>query len=103
MENRWWSEVENWGNLGMGDLVPGETQARPGGALSAVATQSKQGQQDLKVVPTPKARPGNKENYFQFGFEIDTSILNKYIYFLTFIHMYSLGFPSTEEKALIRK
>ena len=56
MENRWWSEVENWGNLGMGDLVPGETQARPGGALSAVATQSKQGQQNLKVVPSHKSQ-----------------------------------------------
>ena len=49
-----------------GLIVPGDS--RPGGALSGVATQSKHGQQDLKVVPTPKARP---------GFEIDTSNLNK--------------------------
>ena len=51
-----------------GLIVPGDS--RPGGALSGVATQSKHGQQDLKVVPTPKARP---------GFEIDTSNLNMYV------------------------
>ena len=104
MENRW-SEIENRGNLGMpaGHRCPRGNSRLALGERSAVATQSKQGQQDLKVVPTPKARPGNKENYFQFGFEIDTSILNKYIYFVTFIHMYSLCFPSTEEKALIRE
>ena len=86
MENRRWSEIENRGNLGMpaGHLIPGETQAHPGGALSGVATQSKQGQQELKVVPLPKAPPGDEENDFQFEFEIDTSNLKRIYFFCNF-------------------
>ena len=79
LENRWWSEIENRtrGNLGMpaGLIVPGDSH--PGGAVSGVATQSKHGEQDLKVVPTPKARP---------GFEIDTSNRNMSLRY--FLHLW---------------
>ena len=90
MENRW-SEIENRGNLGMpaGHPCPRGNSRLALGERSAVATQSKQGQQDLKVVPTPKAHPGDEKDDFQFGIKLDMSNLNRSISFVTFTYMCS--------------
>ena len=75
MENRW-SEIENRGNLGMPAGRPGSLgrlTGSPWGSALLWRLNLKEGQQDLKVVPTPKARPGDKKNDLQFGIDLDTS------------------------------
>ena len=70
MENRWWSEVENWGNLGMGDLVPGETQARPGGALSAVRLNLNRDNKTSRWSQLPRLVLAVKRIIFNLGLKL---------------------------------
>ena len=72
VENRW-SEIENRGNLGMPAGRPGPRGVLPWGSALLWRLNLKEGQQDLKVVPTPNARPGDKKNDLLFGIDLDTS------------------------------
>ena len=84
MENRW-SEIENRGNFGMPAVrqVPGDFA--PWGSALLWRLNLKEGQQDLKVVPTPKAHPGDKKNDLLFGIDLDTS---KRIYFFYNLYLH---------------